>query len=1155
MQLKSLKFYLVTAILILVVATGLVWSTKLQAQSSDAIAIRIVPNPDHFSVYRWYASKGLIGAPQALTIDGYQAIRDGYTVYINMANIKKADISPYEESLSTEIMIISYTQSVDTVTSDIFGQMVKNLKFNTNISDSGFCSISTDSVCSYSGDCPLGEYCTSLKAKVTRDVKRLEDLADLKIKIDTYRQINNHYPKLDVGTYVSGFSLSVWPSWQQTFTEVIGSSLPVDPINKIGACTGYNSTTCWDENKLEFSQDISKYILPPGSHVYLYASLNQGAAVRYCVQMESRYSNIQGFNCSDGSQANSAPTISAVNLSGIPGQEFNGYVSLFDANNDPLKLTIDLVSPASDQWLSKRWQWGSGLNKFSVLGTSLPNQKQIYAQMAGIYNSDPEFYTVRLTVDDGQGAANSVFSKNYPVSLSPMPASLDNISKTGTIGSPDSVTMNGLDVNGDSFTQVMFQKATFNGVALTQSALNLKGFSLSGMNLSQTFKATQLTGTYVVDVYALSPGSAKQTSASFTYKLVNNPPTFQRLVANFSNNTNQVCNYPDKCSVSIDNGEKATISFNGTDPDGHSLSYSLVNTDSALSITSAGLISGLEKLNVKATSTKTYPISVKIVDAFCSNSSPEECSSTYTFDLIVNAYCSLGEPSTVKVLTLPGPFTVNKSGEALNTGVNLSCSTIGTSTANVKFMGISEDYSHNQAIVVVSDTSFSMGANIVINGESKTAITRLREALAGPNGFTEKMRVFASSSVRLKNDLSTKIGIVAYNTGVIDSLTLNVANILDDLAFKYLNYNIGMYSNIGATNTFSALNKASDMLKTIPITGVDKIVLLLSDGRPTIVQNTFKCKCEKQSPMTCNCADPYNLNNLHEYAPFSDPKYYPPKVYDTNGCLKKDSKACYNNEGCIKISSDILNCELEDPEKASFQHCGRCVCLLGDWPDCEKIPCECGTNKFPHCDTCPPRTGKNSFNLKTISELFNIQPVHAGLAPTQCVSDAPCPACSPGYSSMIDYSLPHAIVENCDTTYDVNWLTNDMKLMQGISIYTVYYKTTSTKLVDDPAKRMCDWSSNNGKNCENKEYAFAGDNISDMIDQVIASFRISKPKNVFINTTNIPDTNASAQYSEAVTPIDNLSCGWINPIVKFDNKGSLEFSNLKINYCPIKLHP
>ena len=49
------------------------------ADQSDAIAVRVLPNANHDSIETWYTKQGYTGSPQSLTVDGYDAIRDGRT--------------------------------------------------------------------------------------------------------------------------------------------------------------------------------------------------------------------------------------------------------------------------------------------------------------------------------------------------------------------------------------------------------------------------------------------------------------------------------------------------------------------------------------------------------------------------------------------------------------------------------------------------------------------------------------------------------------------------------------------------------------------------------------------------------------------------------------------------------------------------------------------------------------------------------------------------------------------------------------------------------------------------------------------------------------------------------------------------------------------
>src|SRR3990167_3650817 len=234
-------------------------STALSA-SPDAIAIRIMPNPNHFSAVRWYKENIKDGgSPQNTIVDGYQAVRDGRTVYASAANIAGGNFY-------TNIYLISYSQRAESQTIDIFGQILKYWKLNSNI------------------------YSREEKDKIRRDTKRLADLADLNSSLTNYYNKNKNYPKLAAGSYLSGKTVSVWPSWQATLGATLGATLPVDPINKLTECRadccaannclndndkascGYEQNTCWNQTNKTFYFDFTgagqKSL--SGSSVYYY---------------------------------------------------------------------------------------------------------------------------------------------------------------------------------------------------------------------------------------------------------------------------------------------------------------------------------------------------------------------------------------------------------------------------------------------------------------------------------------------------------------------------------------------------------------------------------------------------------------------------------------------------------------------------------------------------------------------------------------------------------------------------------------------------------------------------------------------------------------------------------------------------------------------
>jgi len=215
---KMKKFILALVVLTLIFAAS--YSAKAVASSSDAIAIRVMPNLDHYSPLAWYQKNNFKGAPQNLIVDGYEAVRDGRTVYVNAANISGTNFY-------TNIYIISYNQDAEDPTIDIFGQILTHWKFNTNISDS------------------------TQKQKIVRDVKRLADLYDMNQALADYEE--DDFPRLKSGSYITGTSVSTWPSWQATLGKELAITMPQDPINKLGSCaTGYDAITCWNQTTKTF---------------------------------------------------------------------------------------------------------------------------------------------------------------------------------------------------------------------------------------------------------------------------------------------------------------------------------------------------------------------------------------------------------------------------------------------------------------------------------------------------------------------------------------------------------------------------------------------------------------------------------------------------------------------------------------------------------------------------------------------------------------------------------------------------------------------------------------------------------------------------------------------------------------------------------------
>lgn len=234
--------------------------------AGDGIGIRVVINPLHLSASAWYASKGFSGSPKSITIDGYEALQDGNTVYIGAVNtngISLGEINPV-------VYVFSRNPDAQPETVDIFDQMVKNLILNVNLQDdsqnscvyavpSGGSVSGADYVdasgntasCTADWEClnkNASLRCASFKAKMQRDIKRIADFQRMTSALETSKTTNGKYPALQTGSFLQTLSNSRWPSWQGSFTSELGIAPPVDPVNRFltcGICSG-SSAPCMD---------------------------------------------------------------------------------------------------------------------------------------------------------------------------------------------------------------------------------------------------------------------------------------------------------------------------------------------------------------------------------------------------------------------------------------------------------------------------------------------------------------------------------------------------------------------------------------------------------------------------------------------------------------------------------------------------------------------------------------------------------------------------------------------------------------------------------------------------------------------------------------------------------------------------------------------
>ena len=483
----SLKYLLLANLVVGFLILSVLFSNKIinpvlaQSSSSDALAVRIIPNPNHLSAQRWYQLQGFSGSPQSLIVDGYKAVRDGRTVYVSATNIDGT-------KLYTNIYLISYDQQADNQTIDIFGRILKTWKFNTNLSldqQVGKCLISdktckTNSDCpeNYScgngatgtlafqankcvitesdagnikntpacvldSDCPQNLFCSGLKAKIVRDLNRLENIVLLKEKIQAYYNVNNKYPILGSGTYLPYVAVSTWPSWQNAFLNQIGANDASDPIDKLGSCYDsegkFNLETCWNAVDNVFYQNTyngsavnyNNFVLPPASYAMAYITNPNGSDYKMCATMETALSGqnyvltdgaISNNSCaisslgsgytigSTGSTSNTAPYVASEKiLTGLTGTEFVANIKAVDNENHPIYWSITEGATLST--------WGSRLE---IVNTNNPNQKMIKASYAGVAGQ----YIFKLKLTDNLGSSTE---ETFKINISnPAPQVISN---------------------------------------------------------------------------------------------------------------------------------------------------------------------------------------------------------------------------------------------------------------------------------------------------------------------------------------------------------------------------------------------------------------------------------------------------------------------------------------------------------------------------------------------------------------------------------------------------------------------------------------------------------------------------------------------------------------------------------------------------------
>ncbi|MCK9360643.1 IPT/TIG domain-containing protein [Patescibacteria group bacterium] len=311
------------------------------ALRGDGIGIRVATNPLHLSPRAWYASRGFSGTPEATTVDGYEAVKDGTTWYVGGVNTNAATGAP----VYSQIYVISHNPDAKNETKNIVEQLVRNFTLNANIQDgaSNACSYATTGAGHSAGELYRGTdgrvvrctadweclaqnptlRCSSFKAKMQRDSKRIVDFQFMTDSLESTRERNGNYPQLQSGTFVPTLSTSRWPSWSAQLQGEVGEAFPNDPVNRFLSCgfcsesgspcqdssecpsgqscnaaatrTGVEPATCWNPTVRQYQcPRLTETVPESASRIYQYRSVNAGARYELSTELEgalaSRYS-------------------------------------------------------------------------------------------------------------------------------------------------------------------------------------------------------------------------------------------------------------------------------------------------------------------------------------------------------------------------------------------------------------------------------------------------------------------------------------------------------------------------------------------------------------------------------------------------------------------------------------------------------------------------------------------------------------------------------------------------------------------------------------------------------------------------------------------------------------------------------------------------
>lgn len=264
------------------------------ANTQDTIGLRIMENVEPLPTLEWYAANvpNPSGSVQEIYIDGYKGILDGRSVYVAAVN-HNSDT----KWNNVYTFVLSYSDNASEDTIEIYNQILQRWKFNTNVTEAGSCSDTTNIQCILDYQCPEEEYCNSPRAKLIRDFQRITDIGkiyeaitshksalegtctlntDIKCTSDAQCPSEFEYcqrkpPQLESSTYIPGYTTSKWESWQSVLGDIIGIEMPLDPLNEFNGPCKKSDTVCINpEPETCFDVESRRDCTPDNSYIYKY---------------------------------------------------------------------------------------------------------------------------------------------------------------------------------------------------------------------------------------------------------------------------------------------------------------------------------------------------------------------------------------------------------------------------------------------------------------------------------------------------------------------------------------------------------------------------------------------------------------------------------------------------------------------------------------------------------------------------------------------------------------------------------------------------------------------------------------------------------------------------------------------------------------------